>query len=49
VSDFKNTEEPFDHYWDDGAKQLKLGDFNHLVDFLIKNSGRADAIDNIGK
>lgn len=30
------------HYYDEGAQKLKLGDFTHLVEFLIAASGRPE-------
>ena len=36
-------------YWDDEKKNFKLGDFNALVDFLISNSGKREAIENFTK
>jgi hypothetical protein len=36
-------------YWDSGTNKFKLGDFNELVNFLIYNSGKKDAIETIIK
>lgn len=32
----------FEDYWDSNKKELKIGDFNHLVDFLVQNSGKSE-------
>ena len=32
-------------YWDPANKKFLLGDFNHLVEFLVGNSGRRDEIE----
>jgi hypothetical protein len=48
-SEFKSTTEKFDHYWDEANSKLILGDFNSLVDFLITNSGKKEAIESIVK
>jgi hypothetical protein len=42
----KETEK-IESYWDSTKKQFKLGDFNELVNFLIVNSGKQSAIENI--
>jgi len=44
----KDTEK-FDTYWDEGKAELKLGDFNQLVSFLITYSGKAELIDTLKK
>lgn len=44
----KDTEK-FDTYWDEGKSELKLGDFNQLVNFLITYSGKAELIDALKK
>ena len=44
----KDTEK-FDTYWDEGKAELKLGDFNQLVNFLITYSGKAELIDALKK
>jgi hypothetical protein len=36
-------------YWDEASSRFKLGDFNELVSFLIANSGKRDAIENLTK
>lgn len=38
----KNTD-----FWDTAKSQLKLGDYNNLVDFLITNSGKKENIEDI--
>ncbi|MCW3090015.1 MAG: hypothetical protein JWP81_1084 [Ferruginibacter sp.] len=45
--EFKSATEKFDHYWNDSTKKFILGDFNSLSNFLITNSGRKEAIENI--
>lgn len=42
-----NSNETSDSYWDDTKKQLSLGDFNNLINFLISNSGNKDNIEAI--
>ncbi len=44
----KDTEK-FDIYWNEGKKELMLGDFNQLVNFLITYSGKAELIDALKK
>jgi len=44
----KDTEK-FDTYWDETKSELKLGDFNQLVNFLITYSGKAELIDALKK
>ncbi len=44
-ADFKKDNKPFDHYWNETDSSFTLGDFNKLVDFLIINSGKKEAID----
>jgi hypothetical protein len=44
----KDTEN-FDTYWDEKKKELILGDFNQLVNFLITYSGKAELLDAIKK
>lgn len=41
--------EKADSYWDEADGKFKLGDFNELVNFLISNSGKKEAIDTIVK
>jgi hypothetical protein len=48
-SEFKNDTEKCDHYWNEAENKLVLGDFNSLVNFLITNSGKKDAIESIAK
>jgi hypothetical protein len=43
--EFKSPTEQFDHYWSETDKKLILGDFNFLVNFLIVNSGKKEAIE----
>lgn len=51
--EFDKTElqpsEKFEHYWNEAENKLTLGDFNSLVNFLIINSGKKDAIEAIIK
>jgi len=44
----KDTEK-FDTYWDERKAELKLGDFNELVNFLITYSGKAELLDALKK
>lgn len=37
--------EKFELYWDEAKAELKLGDFNNLVDFLVKYSDKAELVD----
>jgi hypothetical protein len=48
-AEFKTPTEKYDHYWDDKEEKLTLGDFNSLVNFLITNSGKKEAIESIVK
>jgi hypothetical protein len=48
-AEFKIPTEKFDHYWDEPNNKLILGDFNSLVNFLITNSGKKEAIESIVK
>lgn len=48
-AEFKSPTEKFDHYWDEPNNKLILGDFNSLVNFLITNSGKKEAIESIVK
>jgi hypothetical protein len=48
-AEFKSPTEKFDHYWDESNNKLILGDFNSLVNFLITNSGKKEAIESIVK
>lgn len=45
IGDLKPNEK-FDSYWNETDERLKLGDFNSLVDFLLANSGKKDAIES---
>jgi len=36
-----------DLYWSTKSEELKIGDFNNLVDFIIANSGKKKTIENI--
>ncbi|MFA7419457.1 MAG: SIR2 family protein [Melioribacteraceae bacterium] len=40
-----DTNERFEHFWDETSRKLTLGDFNKLVDFLLINSGRKETIE----
>ena len=42
-----NQNEKSESYWDDASNSLKLGNFNHLIDFLITNSGKKENIEEI--
>lgn len=44
----KDTEK-YDTYWDEAKGELKLGDFNELVNFLITYSGKAELIEALKK
>lgn len=48
-AEFKTSTEKFDHYWNEANNKLILGDFNALVNFLVTNSGKKDAIESIVK
>jgi len=48
-SEFKGNPEKYDHYWNETDNKLTLGDFNSLVNFLITNSGKREAIETIVK
>lgn len=48
-TEFKTPTEKFDHYWNKTDGKLILGDFNSLVNFLITNSGKKEAIESIVK
>ena len=49
ISTDLKTNEKADSYWDETAAKFKLGDFNELVNFLISNSGKKEAIETIVK
>lgn len=44
----KDTEK-YDTYWNEAKGELKLGDFNELVNFLITYSGKAELIETLKK
>ena len=48
-TEFKSLTEKCDHYWNETRSKLILGDFNSLVNFLITNSGKKEAIESIAK
>ncbi|MBI2519493.1 MAG: SIR2 family protein [Bdellovibrio sp.] len=48
ASDLKPSEQS-ESYWDESKNKFKLGDFNELVNFLITNSGKKEAIETIVK
>ena len=39
--------EQSNHYWDKSKKELMIGDFKKLVDFIITNSGKKETIEEI--
>jgi hypothetical protein len=39
--------EKYHYYWNKDEKQLIIGDFNKLVDFIITNSGKKETIEQI--
>ncbi|MEK6780584.1 MAG: SIR2 family protein [Bacteroidota bacterium] len=45
LDEFKKDKKQFEHYWNETDSTFTLGDFNKLVDFLIINSGKKEAID----
>ncbi|MBI1225166.1 MAG: SIR2 family protein [Bacteroidetes bacterium] len=47
-TDLKPNEKS-DSYWNSAENKFTLGDFNQLVNFLITNSGKKDAIESITK
>ena len=49
LSDFKMDKKQFDHFWSEPDSKLTLGDFKALVNFLITNSGKKEAIESIVK
>jgi hypothetical protein len=49
LADFKKDKKPFDHFWSEAESKLTLGDFKALVNFLITNSGKKEAIESIIK
>lgn len=42
-----NQNDKSESYWDETNKRLKLGDFNHFINFLITNSGKKENIEEI--
>ncbi len=49
LADFKKDKKQFDHFWNEADGKLTLGDFKALVNFLITNSGKKEAIETIVK
>ena len=49
LADFKKDNKQFDHFWSETDNKLTLGDFKALVNFLITNSGKKEAIESIVK
>jgi hypothetical protein len=49
LDDFKKDKKQFDHFWNETDEELLLGDFKALVNFLITNSGKKEAIESIVK
>jgi hypothetical protein len=47
LEDFKKYKKQFDHFWSEADNKLLLGDFKALVNFLITNSGKKEAIESI--
>lgn len=47
--ELKKENKKYDHYWNEATNKLILGDFNSLVNFLITNSGKKEAIESIVK
>lgn len=47
LEDFKKDKKQFDHFWNETDEKLLLGDFKALVNFLITNSGKKEAIESI--
>jgi hypothetical protein len=45
-TELKTSTEKYDHYWDDSTNKFTLGDFNSLVNYLIINSGKKEAIES---
>jgi len=42
-----NQNDKSEYYWDKTTNSLKLGDFNHFINFLITNSGKKENIEEI--
>lgn len=49
LAEFKKENKQFDHFWSEADEKLTLGDFKSLVNFLITNSGKKEAIESIIK
>jgi hypothetical protein len=49
LGEFEKDKKQFDHFWNKADSKLTLGDFKALVNFLITNSGKKDAIESIVK
>lgn len=49
LEEFKKDKKPFEHFWSETDEKLLLGDFKALVNFLITNSGKREAIESIVK
>jgi hypothetical protein len=49
LDDFRKDKKQFDHFWSEGDSKITLGDFKALVNFLITNSGKKEAIETIVK
>jgi len=49
LPEYEKDKKSFDHYWSKADEKLILGDFNSLVNFLITNSGKKEAIESIVK
>lgn len=48
-SDDIKIHEKSETFWDSETHTFKLGDFNELVNFLVSNSGKGEAIENFTK
>jgi hypothetical protein len=49
LTEFERDKKQFDHFWDKAISKFTLGDFKALVNFLITNSGKREAIESIIK
>lgn len=49
LAEFKKDKKQFDHFWSEADGKMTLGDFKSLVNFLITNSGKKEAIESIIK
>jgi len=47
LAEFIKDKKQFDHFWSEADSKLTLGDFKSLVNFLITNSGKKEAIESI--